>query len=138
MKNIKTEYKNIHPIPDETEEIGRKIVDSAYRVHKKLGPGLLEKIYETCLAHELRKRNLNVQRQVSIPIQYDDLEFDEGFVADIIVEDKIIIELKAVDQINPVWKAQILSHLKLTKKRLGYLINFNTINIGKGINRLVL
>lgn len=136
MKNIKTEYKNIHPIPDETEEIGRKIVDSAYRVHKKLGPGLLEKIYETCLTHELRKRNLKVQRQVSIPIQYDDLEFDEGFVADIIVEDKIIIELKAVDQINPVWKAQILSHLKLTKKRLGYLINFNTINIGKGINRL--
>lgn len=138
MKDIRTEFTNIHPIPDETEEIGRKIVDSAYRVHKKLGPGLLEKIYETCLTHELRKRNLKVHRQVSIPIQYDDLEFDEGFVADIIVEDKIIIELKAVDQINSVWKAQILSHLKLTKRRLGYLINFNTSNIGKGINRLVL
>jgi GxxExxY protein len=138
MKDIRAEYKNIYPIPDETEKIGRKIVDSAYRVHKKLGPGLLEKIYETCLTYELRKRNLKVQRQVSIPIQYDDLEFDEGFVADIIVEEKIIIELKAVDQINPVWKAQILSHLKLTKRRLGYLINFNTINIGKGINRLVL
>jgi len=138
MKDIRAEYKNIYPIPDETEEIGRKIVDSAYRVHKKLGPGLLEKIYETCLTYELRKRNLKVHRQVSIPIKYDDLEFDEGFVADIIVEVKIIIELKAVDQINPVWKAQILSHLKLTKRRLGYLINFNTINIGKGINRLVL
>ncbi|MDR9365795.1 MAG: GxxExxY protein [Balneolaceae bacterium] len=138
MKDIKTEYKNIYPIPDETEEIGSQIVDSAYRVHKKLGPGLLEKIYEACLTHELRKRELDVQRQVSIPIQYDDLEFDEGFVADIIVEDRVIIELKAVDQINPVWKAQILSHLKLTKRRLGYLINFNTINIGKGINRLVL
>ncbi len=138
MKDIRPEYKNIYPIPDETEEIGRKIVDSAYRVHKKLGPGLLEKIYESCLTYELRKQNLKVQRQVSIPIQYDDLEFDEGFVADIIVEEKIIIELKAVDQINPVWKAQILSHLKLTKRRLGYLINFNTINIGKGINRLVL
>lgn len=138
MKDIKTEYKNIHPIPDETEEIGKIIVDAAYRVHKKLGPGLLEKIYETCLVYELKKRGLDAQRQVPIPIQYDGLKFDEGFTADVIVENKIIVEIKAVDEINSVWKAQILSHLRLTKMRLGYLINFNTINIGKGISRLVL
>lgn len=138
MKEIKTEYKNIQPISDEIEEIGKKIVDSVYRVHKKLGPGLLEKIYESCLSYELKKRDLNVLRQVSIPIQYDGMRFDEGFVADVIVENKVIVEIKAVDMINSVWKAQILSHLRLTKMRLGYLINFNTINIGKGISRLVL
>lgn len=138
MKDIKTEYKNIRPIPEKTEEIGREIVDSAYRVHKKLGPGLLEKIYESCLVYELRKRGLDAKRQISIPIRYDEVKFDEGFVADVIVENKVIVEIKAVDEINSVWKAQILSHLKLTKMRLGFLINFNTINIGKGINRLVL
>lgn len=138
MKEIKTEYKNIQPIPDEVEEIGRIIVDSAYRVHKKLGPGLLEKIYEACLVYELRKRGLDAQRQISIPVKYDGLKFDEGFVADVVVENKVIVEVKAVDKINAVWKAQILSHLRLTKMRLGFLINFNTINIGKGINRLVL
>lgn len=138
MKDIKTEYKNIQPISDEVEEIGRKIVDSAYRVHKKLGPGLLEKIYEICLEHELKKRGLDAQRQVPIPIQYDGLRFDEGFTADVVEENKVIVEVKAVDKIISVWKAQILSHLKLTKMRLGFLINFNTINIGKGINRLVL
>ncbi|MDX1641698.1 MAG: GxxExxY protein, partial [Balneolaceae bacterium] len=79
MKDIKTEYKNIQPIPKETEEIGRKIVDSAYRVHKKLGPGLLEKIYERCLIYELINRDLDAKRQVSIPIQYDGMKFDEGF-----------------------------------------------------------
>jgi len=138
MKEIKTEYKNIQPIPNEVEEIGKKIVDSAYQVHKKLGPGLLEKIYEICLVHELKKRGLDALRQVPIPIQYDGLKFDEGFTADVIVENKVIVEIKAVDEINPVWKAQILSHLKLTKMILGYLINFNSINIGKGISRLVL
>jgi len=138
MKEIKTEYKNIQPIPNEVEEIGKKIVDSAYQVHKKLGPGLLEKIYEICLVHELKKRGLDALRQVQIPIQYDGLKFDEGFTADVIVENKVIVEIKAVDEINPVWKAQILSHFKLTKMRLGYLINFNSINIGKGISRLVL
>ncbi|MCG2590204.1 GxxExxY protein [Rhodohalobacter sulfatireducens] len=138
MKEIIPEYKNIQPIPDKVEEIGRKIVDSAYRVHKKSGTGLLEKIYESCLVYELKKRGLDAQRQISIPIQYDGLKFDEGFVADVIVENKVIVEVKAVDKIISVWKAQILSHLKLTRMRLRFLINFNTINIGKGINRLVL
>ena len=86
----------------------------------------------------MQKRGLKVERQVPVPIKYDNLTFDEGLTVDLIVENKVVIELKAVDKINPVWKAQLLSHLKLTKLRLGFLINFNTINIGKGINRLVL
>jgi len=138
MKDINPGIKNILPIPKEVESIGSEIVDSAYKVHKSLGPGLLEKIYERCLQHELQKRELKVERQVSIPIKYDNLTFDEGLVIDMIVENKVVIELKAVDKINPVWKAQLLSHLRLTKLRLGFLINFNTINIGKGINRLAL
>jgi len=138
MKEIKPGFSNILPIPEEVEDLGAEIVDSAYKVHKSLGPGLLEKIYEACLQHELQKRGLKVARQVSIPIKYDNLTFDEGLIVDLIVEKKVVIELKAVDKINPVWKAQLLSHLRLTKLRLGYLINFNTINIGKGINRLAL
>ncbi len=138
MKEIKPDIKNVTPIPEEVEDVGTEIVDSAYRVHKNLGPGLLEKIYERCLQYELQKRELKVERQVPIPIKYDNLTFDEGLVIDMIVENKIVIELKAVDKINPVWKAQLLSHLRLTKLRLGFLINFNTINIGKGINRLAL
>jgi len=138
MKEIKPDIKNVTPIPEEVEDVGTEIVDSAYRVHKSLGPGLLEKIYERCLQYELQKRELKVEIQVPIPIKYDNLTFDEGLVIDMIVENKIVIELKAVDKINPVWKAQLLSHLRLTKLRLGFLINFNTINIGKGINRLAL
>jgi len=138
MKDIKTGIRKVFPIPEDVEAVGSEIVDSAYKVHRRLGPGLLEKIYEACLQHELQKRGLKVERQIPIPIKYDNLTFDEGLVVDLIVENKVVIELKAVDKMNPVWKAQLLSHLKLTKLRLGFLINFNTINIGKGINRLVL
>ncbi|MDR9417749.1 GxxExxY protein [Gracilimonas sp.] len=125
-------------IPDRLEVVGEKIVDAAYTVHRKLGPGLLEHIYEVCLVHEIIKRNLKAERQVKVPIVYDDLTFDEGLKLDVLVEDKVICELKAVDKMNPVWEAQIISHLKLTKNRLGYLINFNVRNIGKGIKRFVL
>ena len=120
------------------EEIGKKIVDAAYHVHKTLGPGLLENIYEVCFCHELTKHELNYQRQVDIPIRYDGLYFDEGLSLDVLVEDLVICELKAVDKVNPVWEAQLLSHLKLTGKRLGYLINFNVPLIKKGIKRMVL
>ncbi len=126
------------PVTKELEKIGEQIVDSAYNVHKQLGPGLLEKIYETCFCYELNKRNLNYERQKNIHIVYDDLIFEEGLRLDVLVEKKIICELKAVDQVNPVWEAQILSHLNLTGNRLGYLINFNVANIGKGIKRFVL
>jgi len=114
------------------------IVDSAYSVHKKLGPGLLEKIYEACFCHELTKRELPYQRQVNIPIVYDGITFEEGLRLDVLVENLIVCELKAVDEMNPVWEAQVLNHLKLTAKRLGLLINFNEKYIKDGIKRIIL
>ena len=107
------------------ETIAAKIVDAAYFVHKALGPGLLEKVYEVCFCHELTKRGLSYQRQVDIPIEYDGLTFDEGLRFDVMVEELVICEIKAVDKMNPVWEAQLLSYLKLTGKRIGFLINFN-------------
>lgn len=131
-------YKVVHkPIPEEIEKIGKLVVDSAYKVHINLGPGLLEKVYEVCFCHELVKRGLKYRRQIDIPIVYDDLQFNEGLRIDVIVEDVIICELKALENVNPVWEAQIQSHLKLTDKRLGYLINFNVSKIKDGIRRFV-
>ncbi len=120
------------------ESIGEKIVGAAFTVHKVLGPGLLEKVYEVCFCHELSKRDLKYQRQVDLPIKYDGMTFDEGLCLDVLVEELIICELKAVDKMNPVWKAQILSHLRLTGKRLGFLINFNVPLIKNGIKRIIL
>ena len=128
---------NFEPLSPELEAIGKKIVDAAYTVHKRLGPGLLEKVYEVCFCYELEKRGLKFLKQIDIPIVYDQLIFDEGLRLDVLVEDQIICELKAVDIINPIWEAQVLSHLKLTNNRLGYLINFNVVNIGNGIKRLI-
>lgn len=126
------------PISEREESIAKEIVDATYNVHKKLGPGLLEKVYEICFCHELSKRGLKYQRQVDIPIIYDEIVFNEGLKLDVFVEGLIICELKAVDEMNPVWEAQLLSHLKLTGKRLGFLINFNVPLIKKGIKRIVL
>jgi len=117
------------------EETGRAVVDAAFKVHKELGPGLLERVYEVCVAHELRKSGAYVKRQVSIPICYDGIQFIEGLRLDLLVNDVVIVELKAVDLINPVWEAQIISHLKLTRLNLGYLINFNVPIIKNGIRR---
>ena len=128
---------SFRPLPEREEVIARKIVDAAYAVHKELGPGLLEKVYEVCFCHELSKRGLKYQRQIDIPIVYDGMTFDEGLRLDVLVEDLIICELKAVDDINPVWEAQIISHLKLTGKRLGFLINFNVSLIKNGIRRFI-
>ena len=137
-ENTKSHEKNFQPIAEDLELVGKKIVDAAYTVHKMLGPGLLEKVYEVCLCHELSKRGLHTTRQIDIPITYDGIIFEEGLRLDILVEGNVICEIKAVDLINPVWEAQILSQLKLTNKRLGYLINFNVVNIGQGIKRFVL
>ncbi|AFL86085.1 hypothetical protein Belba_3590 [Belliella baltica DSM 15883] len=119
----------------EEERIGKVIVNASFLIHKAIGPGLLEKIYEVCLAHEIRKAGLQVKRQVTIPIQYDGIQFDEGLRLDLLVEDKVIIEIKSVEQVNPVWTAQIISHLKLTRLNLGFLINFNVPLIKNGIKR---
>lgn len=130
--------KQYESISLKSDLIGKQIVDAAYLVHKKLGPGLLEKIYEICFCHELSKKGICFARQVEIPIVYDGISFKEGLWIDILVEGSIICELKAVDIVNPVWSAQVLTYLKLSNKRLGYLINFNVINIGQGIKRFVL
>ena len=124
--------------PTQQEEtIGKDIVNVCFKIHKALGPGLLEKVYEVCLSHELRKLGYKVERQLNIPINYDGIEFEEGLRLDILVEDIVIIELKAVELVNPVWEAQIISHLKLTNKNLGYLINFNVPLIKNGIRRFI-
>jgi len=119
------------------EEIGKAIVNAAFKVHKELGPGLLEKVDEACMAHELRKSGLEVKRQIDIPIIYDGIQFDEGLRLDLLVDDRVIVELKAADLVNPVWEAQIISHLKLTSLNLGYLINFNVPLIKNGIRRFI-
>ena len=118
-------------------KIATLIVDAAYNVHTKLGPGLLESVYEKALANELEKRELSIKRQYPIPIQYDGLVFDEGFKADIMVEDSVIVELKSVESIAPVYKKQLLTYLRLANKRLGLLINFGAPLIKKGIFRIV-
>ena len=137
MPLIHENTKKYEAIPDRLNAIGKEVVDSAFKVLKELGSGLLEKVYEVCLSHEIQKRGLKVERQVIVPVKYDGISFDEGFRLDLLVEKEIICELKAVDKMNPVWKAHVLSHLKLTNNRLGYLINFNVTNIGRGIKRIV-
>lgn len=124
-----------YPLSPKEERIGRAIVNAAYNVHTALGPGLLEKIYEACMAHELTKGRFDVQRQQEVPIEYDGLKFNEGLRLDLLVDDLVIVELKAVDQLNPVWESQIISHLNLTQRNLGYLINFNVSLIKYGIKR---
>ena len=126
------------PIPEKDEHIGKLIVDAAFAVHKNLGAGLLENVYEVCFCHELSKRALSYRRQVVVPIVYDGITFDEGFRVDVLVAKRIICELKSVEKMHPVYTSQLLTYLKLTGKRLGYLINFNVPLIKQGIKRVVL
>ena len=118
-------------------EISREIVDACYRVHMGLGPGLLESVYEAVLARELENRGLRVQRQAAVPVVWDGQVFDEGFRADLVVEHKVIVELKAVDQTAPVHGKQLLTYLRLMDKRLGLLVNFGEALIKNGIQRVV-
>jgi len=125
------------PLSEKEEQIGKAVLEAAYTVHRALGPGLLENVYEVCFCHELRKRGLTYQRQVIVPIVYDGIKFDEGLRLDVLIEDLVICELKAAETQNPVFLAQVLTQLKLTGKRLGYLINFNVPIIKHGIKRVV-
>ncbi len=126
------------PIPAETERIAKIVVDGAYAVHKALGAGLLESVYETCFCYELQKRGLKFERQASVPIIYDGHRLAETLRLDVIVEEQIICEIKAVDELAPIHQAQLLTYLKLTNQRLGFLINFNVPIIKNGIKRIVL
>ena len=118
-------------------EIGTIVVESAIAIHRELGPGLLENVYEIVLAHELKARNLNIERQVPVPIIYKDIRFDEGFRADMIVDRKVLLELKSVEQTNRAHKKQVQTYLRLTGYKLGYLLNFGEALMKDGITRCV-
>lgn len=117
------------------DEIGRTIVDSAIKVHRALGPGLLESVYEHCLTHELRKRGIGVRQQVSVPVFYDGERIEGGLRLDLLVDDLVIVEVKAVEKPNPIHQAQLHTYLKLAGLRLGFLINFNVRLARDGIQR---
>jgi len=121
----------------ELDNIGTKIVDAAYSVHKELGPGLLESVYEFCLIEELKSRNLTVNSQMKLPVVYKGKMLNKEFVIDLLVENEIIIELKAVEIVLPVHEVQLLTYMKLADKKLGYLINFNVPIIKEGIKRKI-
>ena len=118
-------------------EIATTIVDAAYTIHTRLGPGLLESVYEATLAYELTKRGLTVRRQQAKPVVYESVRMDMGFRADLIVADKVIVEIKSIEAVSPVHRKQLLTYLRLTDKRLGLLINFNVELIKGGLTRVV-
>jgi GxxExxY protein len=119
------------------EEIGHSIIGSAIKVHSVVGPGLLESAYETCLLYELDKQGLSVRRQVLIPIRYEELTIDNGYRIDLLVGDRVVVELKAIEGILPIHHGQLLSYLRLGGFRLGYLLNFNVAHMRDGIVRMV-
>lgn len=122
--------------PRDLNQISSQIVDAALHLHTRLGPGLLESVYTRLLAHELEKRGLNVRREVPVPLVYDGIRFDEGFRADLIVEDSVLVELKSVEALAPVHSKQVLTYLKLLDCRLGLLINFGMPLLKDGIRRI--
>ena len=121
----------------ELNEISAQVVDAAIRVHSVLGPGLLENAYEACLAHELQKRGLSVERQLGLPVVYEGVRIDLGYRLDLLVEQRVIVELKAVDTLTHLHQAQLLSYLKLSGKKVGLLINFNVLRLKNGLRRMV-
>jgi GxxExxY protein len=137
MENRRAKPKLYKPIPLDIEEIGKKVLDAAYIVHSALGPGLLESVYEACLAYEIKKLGLSVETQVSVPVKYQDVFVETGLRLDIWVERKVILELKAVEKMNPLYQAQLLTYLKITGCRLGYLMNFNVQHFRDGFTRQV-
>lgn len=117
--------------------IAAEIVDAAFRVHRELGPGLLESAYEACLAFELQQRGMALQRQVAMPVIYRTLQLQAGYRIDLVVEGRVLVEIKAVQELQPIHAAQVLTYLKLSSRRIGLLINFNTRMFKSGIRRLI-
>ncbi len=127
----------IEPIPEQTESIVTAVIDAAFRVHTALGPGLLESVYEVCLCHELSRREIAFERQLQLPVIYEGLRLDSGLRLDLVIAGCVIVELKHVEKLLPVHKAQLLTYLKLTGHRVGLLFNFNVERIKDGIHRVV-
>jgi GxxExxY protein len=121
----------------EPNEITAQVVDAAFKIHTQLGPGLLETVYEVTLAHELRKRGLRVRRQIPVPVEFDGLQFDEGFRMDLLVEESIIVEIKSVEKNHPLHPKQLRTHLVLAKLQLGLVLNFGLERMKDGITRIV-
>lgn len=120
-----------------TEQLAAEIVDSAFKVHSGLGPGLLESVYETCMVVEFDRRGLAFNRQIPLPLVYEGVKIDSGLRLDLLVDDKVVVELKAVEKLSALYEAQLLTYLKLSGLRLGLLINFNVAMIREGIRRIV-
>ena len=125
------------PVPQDVERVGKAVLDASFKVHTALGPGLLESVYETCTAFEVKESGLQVAAQVALPVTYKDIKMDAGLRLDMLVEDCAIVEFKSVETMNPVYDAQLITYLKLTGIRLGYLINFNVVHLKDGIKRIV-
>jgi GxxExxY protein len=128
--------ENPEPISSELDQIARSVVDCAFVVHKELGPGLLESVYQACFSEELRGRGISFQEQVSLPISYRTLRLESGLRLDLLIENSVVVELKSVQRMEPIFKAQLLSYLRLSGLRLGFLINFNVALIKEGIFRI--
>ena len=125
-------------LPQQTEATARSVVDAALALHRALGPGLLESAYEACLAYELESRHHTVLRQVALPVVYQSVRLDAGYRVDLMVDDAVIVEVKAVDGLAPLHEAQLLTYLRLSRRRLGLLINFNVVLLKNGIKRMIL
>ena len=132
------EHGGREPLPEETDRLGRAAIDAAFAVHTALGPGLLESVYEACLFEELTARGMAVERQVGIPLSYRNARLDVGFRLDLLVERAVIIEIKAIDALASIHTAQVLTYLRFSGLRLGYLVNFNVNRLKDGLRRLVL
>jgi GxxExxY protein len=125
------------PVPPEVERVGNAVLNAAFKVHTALGPGLLESVYETGTAYELTQSGLRVLTQVALPVTYQGIKMDAGLRPDMIVEESVIVEFKSVEAMPPIFDAQLITYLKLTGIRLGFLINFNVIHLKDGIKRIV-
>jgi len=134
---MKKPGENFGEVDSQTDRIAKEIVDCAYQVHSGLGPGLLENAYEISLAYEISRRGLKVQRQVDIPMVYKEVRLDAGFRLDLWVEKKVVIEVKVIEQLLPIHRAQVITYLKLSGNKLGFLINFNVPVFKNGIERIV-
>ncbi|MFH2102770.1 MAG: GxxExxY protein [Chloroflexota bacterium] len=133
----KPAQRRFAPIPVDTEVIGKNVLDAAFAVHSALGPGLLESVYEACLAHKLRQQKTLVDTQVVVPVVFEGIPIETGLRLDLLVGKLVIVELKSVETMIPLYEAQLLTYLKVTGLRLGYLINFNVVHLKDGIKRMV-
>ena len=131
-------HEETEPLPATTERVGRAVLNAAFAVHKALGPGLLESVYEACLAEELQQAGLAVERQAGIPVTYGAVRMDVGYRLDLLVERAVVVEIKSIDALASIHTAQVLTYLRFSGVRLGYLINFNTMMLKQGLRRLVL